>query len=140
MLHQSFLSWKKNKEIKATTLSQCVKGSYRLSKTVVSVSFPPLLSTNRKLRAKRKPLEFQVNKHSNRKIHQLQHSLAKSPSQPSASVTSRRSPKKRRTRSSCWLHVSPETELESILSLHSPVYYLKQFKETRCGEPLDIPL
>lgn len=140
-LEQSFLSWKKNKEIKAAaTLHSCVEGSSNFMKTVDSVIFPPLPIANRSLRAKRKPIEFQVNKHSDRKAHRLQNTSARKLSQPSAYTTSRRSCMEQRTRSASWLHTSPETELEFLLSLHTPIHYLEQFEETKLCEPLTIPL
>lgn len=131
-LQQSFFSWKKNRENKVTTLPSCVEGPSDVLRTVNSVSFPPSLCATGNLRAKRNSSEFQVIKDSKRRIHRL-HSL---------SVMSRRHWKEQKPSScSCsWLHIAPETELGNILSLHTPGCYLEQYKETKCGEPVAIPL
>lgn len=139
LLQQSFFSWKKNRSMAKATLPSCTESPGGLPQRVDLVSFHAVPVTKEKMIPKSQSIKFQVNNHSNKRIHRLR-SLSHTKLHPSASVKPKRNTKQQRARSHTWLHMEPESDLDNILSLHTPVHHLEQFKETNYGEPLSLPL
>ncbi|PON46014.1 MORN motif [Parasponia andersonii] len=136
LLQQSFFSWKKNRSMAKATLPSCTESPSGLPQRVDLVSLP---GTKEKLIPKGQSIEFRTNNPPNGRISRLR-SLSHMKSHPSASVKQNGNTKQQRARSHTWLHMTPESELDNILSLHTPVHYLEQFKETKCGEPLSVSI
>lgn len=139
MLQQSFLSWKKGRSTLKTIPSSCVECPTSLLEMVDSVSFPPALSSRGRLRAKGpKHGKDQALSRSNGRLSQLR-SLSQILSRSSASVKSKRSLTEQCPWSHGWLHKAPESDFESLLSLHTTLQYFESYRETMCGEPLPLP-
>jgi len=136
-LQQSFLTWKKRLPQKATP-SLCVESPNDLSGMVNSVSFPPVLGQKGRLRAEScADQRIQATNHSIGKMSRL-HSLSRILSHPSASVNPRENLKKPRKQRHPWLHAAPERDSDSILSLHTQLYYLESYTNTIKYEPLPL--
>lgn len=118
-LQQSFLSWKNGKSIAKVTSPSFVKEPEVSCQTINFVSFPRVCGTNGNLKSNIQHIEFQAKSFSNKRC-QL-HSLSRILSKSSPSGKLRRSAKEQRRRSHSWLHIAPKTELDSVLSLHTPV-------------------
>ncbi|KAM6595390.1 hypothetical protein CsatA_005914 [Cannabis sativa] len=134
MLQQSFFSWKKNRSTTKATLPSCTDKPVALSQRVDSVRFHQVLSTKEKLTGKSQAIVLRAKNSPNGRIRRL-HSLK---SHPSANMKPKRNTEQERRRSHTWLQ--PESELDNILSLHSPVPYLEHLKETEYGKPLSMSL
>ncbi|KAJ6906574.1 hypothetical protein NC652_024098 [Populus alba x Populus x berolinensis] len=136
-LQQSFLTWKKRLPQKATP-SLCVESPNDLSGMVNSVSFPPVLGQKGRLRAERcADQRIQATNHSIGKMSRL-HSLSRILSHPSASVNPRENLRKPRKQRHPWLHAAPERDSDSILSLHTQLYYLESYTNTIKYESLPL--
>lgn len=136
-LQQSFLTWKKRLPQNATP-SLCVESPNDLSGMVDSVSFPPVLGQKGRLRAEScADQRIQATNHSIGKMSRL-HSLSRILSHPSASVNPGENLKKPRKQRHPWLHAAPERDSDSILSLHTQLYYLESYTNTIKYEPLPL--
>ncbi|KAK1587939.1 hypothetical protein Q3G72_018418 [Acer saccharum] len=130
-LQQSFVSWKQRRSpLKPATSCIEVEDPKHHSVTVNSVSFPIVVNQKGRLRAIiQTQQKFQKRNHSNGKISQF-HSLSRTLSCHSASVSPNRVLKASRSHNQNWLHEAHECDLDSILSLQTPVCYLKSYKDT----------
>ncbi|KDP34372.1 hypothetical protein JCGZ_11255 [Jatropha curcas] len=121
-LQQSFLVWKNRLQQKPTPPLQ-VESTDVLSGRVSSVTFPTIIGQKGSLRAKSYVNQrFRPRNYSSGKTSQL-HSLSRILSSPSASVNPKKRLKVSRKQSHTWLHAAPETDSDSILSLHSQVLF-----------------
>uniref|UniRef100_A0A2N9GCA8 MORN repeat-containing protein n=1 Tax=Fagus sylvatica TaxID=28930 RepID=A0A2N9GCA8_FAGSY len=140
MLQQSFLSWKKGRSTLKAIPSSCVEGPAGLQETVDSVCFPLVFSSKGRLRALgQKHGKVQALTRSNGRLSQSR-SLSQILACSSAPVNSKRSLTEPSKRSYGWLHKAPETDFDSILSLHTTLHYSEPFRETICGDPLPLPI
>ncbi|TXG73695.1 hypothetical protein EZV62_002274 [Acer yangbiense] len=117
-LQQSFVSWKQGRlPLKPATSCIEVEDPKHRSVTVNSVSFPLVVNQRGRLRAIiQSQQKFQKRNHSNGKISQFHSS--------SRVLTASRS------QNQSWLHGAHECDLDSILSLQTPMCYLKSYKDT----------
>ncbi|EXB37425.1 hypothetical protein L484_003295 [Morus notabilis] len=125
LLQQSFLSWKKRRSMVKATPPLCAECRIGFLQRPGSVSFPLVFGSKGKLITESQTPVLQSKNRSHGRIRRLR-SLSQIPSHPSVPVTPKGSRKLRAARNHAWLHIAPESELDTILSLHTPVHYLEQ--------------
>ena len=125
-LQLSFSFWNKGRSKPKPVPPPCIDSLSNM-KTVDSVNFRPVTSQNGSLKAVGKTHgkvktrssfggKF-LGVHSQTRSHLL------------ASANSSSNLKEPRVSSDMWLHAAPERDLDSILSLHSSLYYFEQHRE-----------
>lgn len=130
LLHQSFLSWKKSRSTVKSTPPLYTECPGDFPQRPDSVSFPAVFGTQEKLITKSQTPQLQAKNRSNGRIRRL-HPVSQIPLHLSVPVNPKRSRKLHRARNHAWLHTAPESELDTILSLHTPVHYLEQYKDEK---------
>ncbi|KAF5727507.1 MORN repeat-containing protein isoform 1 [Tripterygium wilfordii] len=136
MLRKPMLLWKKHKCPPRPIYLSHVEDFNGTLKTFDFVSFPRELGVKGGLRAKRPAnVKSQARKHSSEAISPLR-SLSRHLLHPSALVSHKSFPKVSRTRNSTLQHAAPKTHLDSILSLHLPLYGMEPPQHAIVCEPL----
>ncbi|GMN56234.1 hypothetical protein TIFTF001_025342 [Ficus carica] len=130
LLHQSFLSWKKSRSTVKSTPSLYTECPGDFPRRPDSVSFPAVFGTKGKLITKSQTPQLQAKNRSNGRIRRL-HPVSQIPIHLSVPVSPKRSRELHRARNHAWLHTAPESELDTILSLYTPVHYLEQHKDEK---------
>ncbi|KAH7561183.1 hypothetical protein JRO89_XS10G0186400 [Xanthoceras sorbifolium] len=131
-LQQSFYSWKQGRlPLRPATSSFIeVEDPKQHLVTVNSVSFPLVVSQKGRMRA----IVQSHNKYQNRNPSNEKKSQFQSSSQilscHLASVSLKRAPKASRPHSQSWTHGADKCDLDSILSLQTPICYLESYKDT----------
>ncbi|GLT82065.1 hypothetical protein SLE2022_004780 [Rubroshorea leprosula] len=121
-LQQSILSFKRGRLPLHSAPSPCVENSNGSSKAIDSVSFPPLSGQKGCSRVIRQEYQkFQPRNRNCSSISQLNRSLCKTLSCPSASSSAKRCLKAQRTDMHGRLHAPPNEDLDTILCLHMPL-------------------
>ncbi|XP_028776973.1 protein TIC 100, partial [Neltuma alba] len=103
-------------------------------RTFDSVSFRPVIGQKRSLKAIGQTLgRVKVKSHSDRKCFKVR-SLSRTPCHSPDSSSFRNKLEETGTRRGMWLHTAPGRDLDSVLSLHTPVHSLKHIERECVGE------